>query len=243
MTSLSSEGMRLNKFIAHCGVCSRRKAVDLIKAGQIKVNGVIETTPYVLVGDKDEVMYKGEVIQPHEEKVYLLLNKPKDVISTTSDDRGRKSVLDLVPKYKQYNLHTVGRLDRQTTGLIILTNDGDLTQKLAHPSSNVKKIYSVELGRDMTSEDLHRLRQGFTLEDGFIKPDAANYDKTRGKNVIGIELHSGKNRIIRRMMEHLNYDIIRLDRVYLAGLTKKDLPRGWSRELTEREVIMLKHFV
>lgn len=242
MTSHSSDGMRLNKYIAHCGVCSRRNAVELIKTGQIKVNEVIEKTPYVLIGPDDEVKYKGNIIRPIEKKVYLLLNKPKDVISTTRDERGRKSVLDLIPKYKHLNLHTVGRLDRMTTGLLILTNDGDLTQKLAHPSSEVRKIYQVELDRPMQASDLEKLDNGFELEDGFIKPDQAAYDRTKGKNVIGITLHSGRNRIIRRMIDHLGYKVVRLDRVYIAGLTKKDLPRGWHRELSEKEVIMLKHF-
>lgn len=243
MTSHSSDGMRLNKYIAHCGVCSRRKAVDLIEGGKIRVNGQVERLPYVLITDEDKVEYNGKVITPIETKVYLLLNKPRDVISTTDDEKGRKSVIDLVPKYKQYNLHTVGRLDRNTTGLLVMTNDGDLTQKLTHPSSEVKKIYQVELERPMDKKDLDQLSKGIELEDGFIKPDAIAYDRTKGKNVLGIELHSGRNRIIRRMIEHMGYKVIRLDRVYFAGLTKKDLPRGWHRELTEQEIIMLKHFV
>ncbi|MDX1684048.1 MAG: pseudouridine synthase [Saprospiraceae bacterium] len=242
MTSPSKEGMRLNKYVAHCGVTSRRKAVDLIESGKIKVNGKIEKIPYVLVTDQDVVEYNNKVIRPIEKKVYLLLNKPKDVISTTSDEHGRKSVIDLVPKYEKYNLHTVGRLDRMTTGLLLLTNDGDLTQKLTHPSSEVKKIYQVVLDRPFSQKDLDTLKKGVTLEDGFIKPDKLAYDRTEGRNVLGIELHSGRNRIIRRMIDHMGYEVVKLDRVYFAGLTKKDLPRGRYRELTEREIIMLKHF-
>ena len=235
--------MRLNKYLAHCGLCSRRKAVDYIKSGHVTVNGEVELLPYILVKPEDEVKYKDELVRPIEKKVYFLLNKPKDVISTSSDDRGRKSVMDLIKDADRINLHTVGRLDRHTTGLILLTNDGDLTQKLTHPSSEVKKIYQVELDKAMTDGDLQKLRKGVTLDDGFIKPDAISFDRTQDNHHIGIELHSGRNRIIRRMIAHLGYEVIRLDRVYLAGLTKKDLPRGRYRALTEREIIMLKHFV
>jgi 23S rRNA pseudouridine2605 synthase len=234
--------MRLNKYIAHCGVCSRRKAVDLIKGGEIKVNGEVEKLPYVLIGDNDVVEYKGEKILPPVEQVYWLMNKPKNVITTASDEHGRKTVMDLLP-YIPKGLHYVGRLDRMTTGLLLLTNDGDLTRKLSHPSSEVKKIYSVTLERPMEKEDLTRLRMGLELEDGFVKPDKVDYDKTKGEETIGITLHSGKNRVIRRMILHLGYNVITLDRVYFAGLTKKDLPRGRFRALTEQEVIMLKHFV
>lgn len=235
--------MRLNKYLAHCGLCSRRKAVEYIKAGHVTVNGMVEFLPYVLVKPKDEVRYRDKVVKPIVKKVYFLLNKPKDVISTSSDDRGRKSVMDLIKDSDRTNLHTVGRLDRHTTGLILLTNDGDLTQKLTHPSSEVKKIYQVELDKAMTAGDLNKLRKGLTLDDGFIKPDAVDFDRTKDNHHIGIELHSGRNRIIRRMIAHLGYEVIRLDRVYLGGLTKKDLPRGRYRALTEREIIMLKHFV
>lgn len=235
--------MRLNKFVAHCGVCSRRKAVDHIKAGEVKVNGEVEVLPYRLITDEDEVFFKGKKITPQKELLYILLNKPRNVICTMNDEHGRKSVMDILEQYQDYKLHYVGRLDRNTTGLLLMTNDGDLTQKLTHPSSEIKKIYSVTLDREMTREDLTRLQVGLKLEDGFIRPDKVDYDKTQGKNVIGIELHSGRNRIIRRMMEYLNYEVKALDRVYFAGLTKKDLPRGWHRKLNEQEVIMLKHFV
>ena len=173
MTSHSKDesATRLNKYLAHCGVASRRKTVDIIKAGKVTVNGVVEKLPYALVQEGDQVMYNGKPVKPQVEYVYVLLNKPKDVISTSSDDRGRKSVMDLVKNAKRNNLHTVGRLDRMTTGLILLTNDGDLTQKLTHPSSEVKKIYQVELNRNMTGKDLKSLQEGFELEDGFIRND------------------------------------------------------------------------
>jgi len=236
-------GMRLNKYIAHCGVCSRRKAVDHIKAGYIKVNNEVELLPYRLILDTDVVTFRDKKITPQKELLYVLLNKPRNVICTMDDEHGRKSVMDILEQYKDFKLHYVGRLDRNTTGLLLMTNDGDLTQKLTHPSSEVKKIYSVTLDRNVTEADLNLLKKGLELEDGFIQPDKVDYDRTKGKNVIGIELHSGRNRIIRRMMEHLHYEVINLDRVYFAGLTKKDLPRGWHRPLVEKEIIMLKHFI
>lgn len=240
--SESSKGTRLNKYIAHCGICSRRKAVEFIEKGEVKVNGEVEVLPYRLVLPEDKVTFRDELVSPIQEKLYILLNKPKDVICTLKDEHGRKTLADILEKYASYRLHYVGRLDRMTTGLILMTNDGQLTQRLAHPSSEVKKIYSVTLNKKFTERDMNSLRNGLELEDGFIRPDAVNYDKTRSGETIGVELHSGRNRIIRRMMEHLGYDVVALDRVYFAGLTKKDLPRGWHRHLTEQEIIMLKHF-
>ena len=243
MTKISlTKSMKLNKYVAHAGITSRRKAVDLIKHGEILVNGKPCTVPYYEVQEKDVVKYKGKTIKPTTKKIYLLLNKPKNVISTTSDEKGRKSVIDLAGPFKENKLFTIGRLDRNTTGLIILTNDGDLTHKLAHPSSSVKKIYHVFLDRKIIKSDLDNLRKGVKLEDGFIQPDALNLTKDGSGQELGVELHSGRNRIIRRMFEHLNYEVVKLDRVYFAGLTKKDLPRGRFRELTERELIMLRHF-
>jgi 23S rRNA pseudouridine2605 synthase len=242
-TSPSNEGTRLNKYIAHCGICSRRKAVELITSGQIKVNNVVQTIPYTLVTEDDIIEYQGRRTEPEKKIVYLLLNKPKDVITTTSDEKGRKSIMDLIKPFREMKLFPVGRLDRHSTGLLLITNDGELTQKLTHPSTKAKKIYQVQVDKPITQEDLDKLRKGLTLEDGFIQPDGIEYDKSKGREFVGIELHSGRNRIIRRMMAHLGYEVIKLDRVYLAGLTKKDLPRGRFRELSAREIIMLKHFV
>ncbi len=235
--------MRLNKYIAHCGICSRRKAVELIKNGAIQVNDKVVVIPYYEVQNSDVVTHKGKKVRPIELKYYLLLNKPKNTITTKKDESGRKTVMDLIGDFKEKNVHPVGRLDRQTTGLLLLTNDGDLTHKLSHPSSEVKKIYHVQLNRKLTKTDLKKIRSGLTLDDGYIKPDAIELVKDGKGKEVGIELHSGRNRIIRRIFEHLGYEIERLDRVYLAGLTKKDLPRGRYRQLTKREVIMLKHFV
>lgn len=232
----------MNKYVAHCGVASRRKAVELIQSGEISVNGEVEKTPYRLITSKDEVKYKGQIIKPVQEEVYILLNKPKGVICSMKDEKGRKTVADILEEYKEQNIHYVGRLDRDTTGLLLLTNDGDLTHKLTHPSSEVTKIYAVGLDRPMTKKHLEQLKSGIHLEDGFIQPDAIDYDRSKGKNALGITLHSGRNRIIRRMMEHFDYEVVTLDRVYFAGLTKKDLPRGWHRELKPQEVIRLKHF-
>lgn len=235
--------MRLNKFVAHCGICSRRKAAELVKQGHIKVNKDIETNPAYEVQPRDKVFYKGKRIVAEKNRVYLLMNKPKDVITTVTDDRNRKTVLDLVKHRVSERIYPVGRLDRKTTGLLLLTNDGDLAKKLSHPSHEIKKIYHVVLDRVVKSSDLDKILRGIELEDGVAEVDEATYIKDAKKNEVGIELHSGKNRIIRRIFEELQYKVIRLDRVYYAGLTKKDLKRGWFRNLTQKEVIMLKHFV
>ena len=235
--------MRLNKYIAHSGVCSRRKAADLVKSGQIKVNGEVEINPAIEVQDDDVVEYNGKTLKPELRKVYLLLNKPKNVVTTLSDEKGRRTVMDLVKNKVKERIYPVGRLDRATTGLLLLTNDGDLAKKLSHPSHNIKKYYHVVLDKDVTTQHIDAIRQGLTLEDGHASVDAADYIKGKGKNEVGLEIHIGKNRIVRRIFEHLGYRVVRLDRTYYAGLTKKDLPRGWSRPLTKQEVIMLKHFV
>jgi len=234
---------RLNKFIAHAGLCSRREAAEWIKQGKISVNGTVEKNPAVTVSDKDEVMYQGKVVRIEDRKVYLLMNKPKDVITTLSDDKGRKTVMDLIRNKVKERVYPVGRLDRNTTGLLLLTNDGDLAKKLTHPSHEAKKIYHVFLDKDFTPADLETLRNGITLEDGFIKPDKLDPVQGAAANEVGVEIHSGRNRIVRRMFEALGYRVLKLDRVYFAGLTKKDLPRGRFRHLSEQEVIMLKHFV
>ena len=230
---------RLNKFLAQAGIASRREADTLIAAGVVKVNGVVVTEMGFKVGPEDKVNYGGESIKS-EKKVYLLMNKPKDFITTVDDPFGRRTVLQLLGKLKE-RVYPVGRLDRATTGVLMLTNDGELTKKLTHPKFGVKKIYNVQLDKNVTSNHLQHLCDGFELEDGFTKADVATYVGTgEKKNQIGIELHSGKNRIIRRMFEHLGYNVVKLDRVYFAGLTKKDMARGQWRFLTEKEVGLLK---
>ncbi|MGB0882649.1 MAG: pseudouridine synthase [Vicingaceae bacterium] len=231
--------MRLNKFLAHAGIASRREADTLIKAGVVKVNGEVITEMGFRVAPTDKVNYGGETIKS-EKKVYLLMNKPKDFITTVDDPFGRRTVLQLLGKLKE-RVYPVGRLDRATTGVLMLTNDGDLTKKLTHPKFGVKKIYNVQLDKNVTSNHLQHLCDGFELEDGFTKADVATYVGTgEKKNQVGIELHSGKNRIIRRMFEHLGYNVVKLDRVYFAGLTKKDMARGQWRFLTEKEVGQLQ---
>ena len=234
--------MRLNKYIAHAGVCSRRKAADLVKEGKIKVNGMTEENPSYMVQPSDQVEYLGKILKPETNKVYLLLNKPKNYVTTVSDEKGRKTVMDLVAKKVKERIFPVGRLDRATTGLLLLTNDGDLAKKLSHPSHEVIKCYQVTTDKDVSEKHIHEIRQGLTLDDGLAPVDGVDYVKGEEKNVIGIKLHIGRNRIVRRIFESLGYHVVKLDRTFYAGLTKKDLPRGWSRHLTDKEVIMLKHF-
>lgn len=236
------EGMRLNKYVAHCGVCSRRQAAEYVKEGQVTVNGEKVTEPGYQVQEGDKIAFRGKVIRPEKKLVYLLLNKPKDYITTAKDERGRRTVMDLVGNKVQERIFPVGRLDRATTGLLLLTNDGGLAEKLAHPSHKIKKLYQVVLDKPLAAADLDKIRAGLELEDGKAVVDAVGYVRGAKKNEVGIELHIGRNRIVRRIFEHLGYQVVRLDRVYYAGLTKKDLPRGRWRHLTEQEVIMLKHF-
>lgn len=238
----STEGMRLNKYVAHCGICSRRQAADLVKEGQISVNGETVIEPFYQIKEGDVVRYKGKIIKPEEHKVYLLMNKPRGLITTVQDERGRKTVMDLIKDKIQERVFPVGRLDRETTGLLLLTNDGELAQKMTHPGFNMQKQYEAELDKPLRPEDLDRIREGLSLEDGPVKVDAAHYIPDKGKNSISILIHVGRNRIVRRIFEHLGYEVVRLDRVYLGGLTKKDLPRGFFRHLTQREILMLKHF-
>jgi 23S rRNA pseudouridine2605 synthase len=235
------EPMRLNKFIAHCGICARRQAAEYVKQGMVQVNDVIETNPGYVVKLTDVVKFKGERVKPEERKVYFLMNKPKGVITTASDENGRKTVLDIVGAKVRERIFPVGRLDRNTTGLLLLTNDGELAKKLSHPSHKVKKFYQVTLNQPLTKPDMERIARGLTLEDGLAEVDGIDY-VDGVKTEIGIEIHSGKNRIIRRIFEHLGYEVIKLDRTYYAGLTKKDIGRGHFRPLTDREIIMLRHF-
>lgn len=235
--------IRLNRYIANAGICSRRKADELIEAGVISVNGKVVTElghkvdPY-----KDEIKYNGETLK-REKKIYVILNKPKDYITTTDDPQERKTVMHLVDKASKERIYPVGRLDRNTTGLLLMTNDGELADKLSHPRNGITKIYQVELNRNLTQGDFNKIQFGLELEDGLIKPDNISYVAGGSKNEIGIQIHSGKNRIVRRIFEHLGYDVVKLDRVVYGNLTKKDLPRGRWRYLEDHELIQLKHLM
>lgn len=235
-------GMRLNKYVAHCGLCSRRQAATYIKAGKIKVNQAVQTEPGYQIQEGDVVTYKGKELKPESHLVYILMNKPKNVITTVSDERGRKTVMDIIGDKVSQRIFPVGRLDRATLGLLLLTNDGDLAQKLAHPSHRIKKFYHVILDEPLSQEHFEQIQAGFDLEDGAVKVDSIAYMKNAGKEEVGVEIHIGRNRIVRRIFEHFGYVVKKLDRTYYAGLTKKDVPRGHFRHLTKQEVIRLKHF-
>lgn len=236
-----SSNFRLNKFIAHCGICSRREAAALVKSGQVMVNDKVEDNPAYIVQPTDKVKYQGKVLKTESRKIYLLLNKPKNVITTLNDERGRKTVYDLIKTEISERIYPVGRLDRNTTGLLVLTNDGDLAQKLSHPSYKIKKLYHAKLNKHLTRRDFESILQGVKLEDGTAEVDSLDYANDK-RDEIGIQIHSGKNRIVRRIFEHLGYEVEKLDRVLFAGLTKKNLPRGHFRHLTEQEVIHLKYY-
>lgn len=235
--------IRLNRYISNAGICSRRKADELIAAGIITVNGeaVIELGHKVDPA-KDQVRYNGELLK-REKKVYVLLNKPKDYITTTDDPQERRTVMQLVDKASRERIYPVGRLDRNTTGLLLMTNDGDLADKLSHPKNGITKIYNVELDKSLSQGDLNKIQFGLELEDGLIKPDNISYVAGGTKKEIGIQIHSGKNRIVRRIFEHLGYNVEKLDRVVYGNLTKKDLPRGRWRYLEEHELIQIKHLI
>jgi 23S rRNA pseudouridine2605 synthase len=237
-----SEETRLNKYISNAGVCSRRQADEYIKAGYVTVNDDIVLEMGYKVKPKDVVKFKNKKVQG-ERKVYVLMNKPKGYLTTVSDDRERKTVMELVDTIKDVRLYPVGRLDRNSMGVLILTNDGELAQKLSHPSGEVTKVYQVELDKALDQKDLLKIREGVILEDGKANVDQVEYTMPRGDDRhVGIELHSGKNRIVRRIFESLGYEVERLDRVLYAGLTKKNLPRGKWRFMTEKEIIFLKYF-
>lgn len=238
----AAEGMRLNKYLAHSGICSRRQAAEYIKAGKVTVNGTVERAPAYQVKKGDRIEFEGKPVQLSERFVYLLLNKPRGVITTMKDERGRKTVMDLLKDEVEERIFPVGRLDRDTTGLLLLTNDGDLAKKLTHPSHKIAKVYQTTLDRAVTRADLDRIANGLQLEDGPVQVQWVNYPDPEDKRTVALEIHVGRNRIVRRIFEELNYRVDKLDRVYLAGLTKKDLPRGYYRYLSEREVTMLKHF-
>ncbi|WP_338762525.1 pseudouridine synthase [Bernardetia sp. ABR2-2B] len=239
-SSGANEIWRLNRYISNSGVCSRREADNLIAKGEISVNGKVVKELGFKVRPTDEVKYKGKVLRK-EKPVYVLLNKPKDFITTTSDPKGRKTVMDLVRKATTERIYPVGRLDRNTTGLLLFTNDGEVAKKLSHPSYEVQKIYRVTLDKPFSEEEIEQLKAGLELEDGLAKADGAAILDPDGLSV-GIELHMGKNRIVRRMFAHLGYEVIRLDRTVYAGLTKETIGRGQYRLLNEREIIRLRFF-
>jgi len=236
----TAEQMPLNKFIAHAGVCGRREAAELVKGGKVVVNGDKIFEPGFKVAQTDKVIVKGKQVYLQKNAVYILLNKPKDYITTANDPEGRKTVLDIIKGATPERVYPVGRLDRNTTGVLLLTNDGELAQKLTHPSFEIKKIYEVTLDRPVAKKDLEAVLAGVTLEDGFVAADACGYANAKDKNVVGIEIHSGRNRIVRRIFEHLGYDVRGLDRVMFANLTKKNVDRGKYRFLQEKEVRLLK---
>ncbi len=235
-----SELIRLNKYIANAGICSRRDADKLIEGGVISVNGKIVTELGTKINRNDVVKYSGETLKK-EKNVYVLLNKPKDYITTVEDTHNRKTVMELVANCCKERIYPVGRLDRNTTGVLMFTNDGELAKKLTHPKFGAKKIYHVETDKNVTHQDLKKMTEGITLEDGIAKADEAQYaGEHLAKNAMGITMHSGKNRVVRRMFEALGYNVLKLDRVFFAGLTKKNLERGRWRYLSEKEVGFLK---
>lgn len=235
----SKPGIRLNKYISNSGVCSRRDADALITSGQITVNGKVVTELGTRVQLTDDVQFNNEKLNP-EKKVYILLNKPKNTVTTSSDPEGRRTVLDIIEDACEERVYPVGRLDRNTTGLLLLTNDGDLSKKLTHPSYEVRKIYHAQLDKPLTKAHLEDIRRGVELEDGLMKVDEISYANKSDSSEVGIEIHSGRNRIVRRLFEHLGYTVEKLDRVYFSGLTKKHLPRGKWRFLTADEIKFLK---
>lgn len=236
-----SEVFRLNKYISNSGICSRREADQLILKGEITVNGEVITELGHKVLKSDKVIYKGKLINP-EKPVYILMNKPKDFITTTDDPMERKTVMHLLENACKERVFPVGRLDRNTTGLLLFTNDGDLAAKLSHPSNNIKKIYQVTLDKPITFNHEKEISEGLTLEDGEVKVDDIQV-LSKDRTILGLEIHVGKNRIVRRIFAQLGYEVVGLDRVMYAGLDKKDLPRGKFRFLNEKEVVKLKYFL
>jgi len=233
------EPVRLNRFIANTGLCSRREADEHIKAGLITVNGELITELGVKVNPNDEVCFK-ETVLTNQRKIYLLLNKPKGFITSLDEPQGKKIVMDLIRGACKERIYPVGRLDKMTTGVLLFTNDGDLSLKLTHPSNRMRKVYQVTLDKPLTEEDLEKLSQGVELEDGHISFDTIAYTEPDDKRQIGVEIHSGKNRVVRRMFESVDYKVMKLDRVYFAGLTRKGLKRGKWRFLSPEEVAFLK---
>ncbi len=238
----TSSLMPLNKFIAHAGVVARRDAAELVKKGVVKVNGQLITEPGHKVSSKDEVKINGKRIFLAKNLVYILLNKPKDYLTTTDDPQKRKTVLDLLHRATDERVYPVGRLDRNTSGVLLLTNDGELAQKLTHPSYQVKKVYHVTLNKPLEKEHFDKILKDVALEDGPVHVDVLAYPDLKDKTQIGVEIHSGRNRIVRRLFEHFGYDVKHLDRVIFAGLSKKGVERGKWRFLKEKEIRELKYF-
>jgi len=234
--------MPLNKFIAHAGVTARREAAEIVKKGHVKVNGEVVIEPGHKVSAKDDVRVNGKKIFLAKNLVYILLNKPKDYLTTTDDPQGRKTVLDIIKKATPERIYPVGRLDRNTSGVLLLTNDGELSQNLTHPSNEIKKVYHVTLNKPLEKKDFDQILKGITLEDGAAGVDVLAYADSKDKTQIGVEIHSGRNRIVRRIFESLGYEVKNLDRVMFAGLTKKNVARGKWRFLNEKEVRDLKYF-
>ncbi len=245
-----SDEIRLNKYLSHAGVASRRAADELIKEGRVTVNGVVVTEMGYKVKLKDKVQFDKKSLSL-EKKYYLLLNKPKDYITTLKDEKDRKTVMQLlrgayeqITSLQKPRLYPVGRLDRNTTGVLLITNDGELAQKLTHPSTEVRKVYHVTLDKKLRMEDFNKIAEGgVVLEDGIAEIDEIALPNPKNKAEVGIEIHTGKNRFIRRLFEALDYEVLKLDRVFFAGLTKKDVPRGRWKFLSEEEVRLLKHFI
>lgn len=238
-TGHENEMIRLNKYIASTGVCSRREADEFIRAGLITVNGKLITELGVKISPSDQVKYNGETLR-EEKKVYILMNKPKDYITTVEDPHAKRTVLELLKGACKERIYPVGRLDRNTTGVLLLTNDGEITKRLTHPRFEKLKIYHVYLNKNLRQSDMEKVATGITLEDGFIKADSISFADPNDKKQVGIEIHSGRNHIVSRIFESLGYEVVKLDRVYFAGLTKKNLHRGEWRFLTEKEITMLK---
>lgn len=239
LPSFNDDAIRLNKYLANAGICSRREADVLIQTGVVSINNVIVTELGYKIKPGDTVQYDGETINA-EKKRYVLLNKPKGFITTMDDPRGRKTVMTLVSKACKERIFPVGRLDRETTGLLLFTNDGDMAKKLTHPRYQAKKLYHVELNKSVNKADFEKLLNGVDLEDGKSKVDQVSFVDDASSREVGVEIHSGKNRIVRRLFEALGYEVVKLDRVQFASITKKDLPRGMYRHLTEQEVSYLK---
>jgi 23S rRNA pseudouridine2605 synthase len=234
-----NELIRLNKYIANAGICSRREADEFIRAGLVTVNDKLVTELGTKIRPADVIKYNGVRLK-EERKVYILLNKPKDYITTLEDPHAKRTVLDLIRGACRERVYPVGRLDRNTTGVLLLTNDGELTKRLTHPHFEKRKVYQLELNKGLVPADMDKIATGIMLDDGFIKADAISYIDPQDKKLVGIEIHSGRNRIVRRIFEQLGYEIRKLDRVYFAGLTKKGLSRGQWRFLTENEIHLLK---
>jgi len=239
LPTFNENAVRLNKFLSNAGICSRREADVLIATGVVSVNDVVVTELGFKIGPTDTIKYDGQTIRG-EVKRYVLLNKPKGFITTMDDPLGRKTVMGLVAKACKERVYPVGRLDRDTTGLLLFTNDGDMAKKLTHPKTKCSKLYDVELNKGFNASDLERLLKGVDLDDGTSRFDKVEFIKDGTSRELGVEIHSGKNRIVRRTFEALGYEVVKLDRVKFAGLSKKDLPRGTYRHLTEKEVAFLK---